>query len=44
MPEKAGVELLTENTYDERFLGTKKLLLTGLVTQTYTLLLLTMLN
>lgn len=33
MPVKSGVELLTEVELDYRFLGTKKLLLTGLATQ-----------
>jgi len=33
MPGKTGVELLTEVELDNRFLGTKKLLLTGLATQ-----------
>ena len=33
MPGKSGVELLSEVEQDERFLGTKKLLLTGLATQ-----------
>ncbi|WP_354625252.1 response regulator [Psychromonas sp. MME2] len=33
MPEMSGVELLTKVAADRRFLGTKKLLLTGLATQ-----------
>lgn len=33
MPEMSGVELLTKVALDRRFLGTKKLLLTGLATQ-----------
>jgi len=33
MPGKSGVELLSEVANDERFLGTRKLLLTGLATQ-----------
>lgn len=33
MPEMSGVELLTKVAVDRRFLGTKKLLLTGLATQ-----------
>ncbi|TEW56006.1 response regulator [Psychromonas sp. RZ22] len=33
MPGKNGVELLTEIEMDNRFMGTKKLLLTGLATQ-----------
>lgn len=33
MPEQSGVDLLTEVALDARFLGTKKLLLTGLATQ-----------
>ncbi|MFT6986843.1 MAG: two-component system chemotaxis response regulator CheY [Psychromonas sp.] len=37
MPEKSGVELLTEVASDNRFLGTKKLLLTGLATQADTI-------
>jgi len=37
MPEKSGVELLTEVAKDNRFLGTKKLLLTGLATQADTI-------
>lgn len=37
MPEKSGVELLTEIALDNRFLGTKKLLLTGLATQADTI-------
>ena len=37
MPEKSGVELLTEVELDSRFLGTKKLLLTGLATQADTI-------
>ncbi len=37
MPEKSGVELLTEVALDNRFLGTKKLLLTGLATQADTI-------
>lgn len=37
MPEKSGVELLTEVAMDSRFLGTKKLLLTGLATQADTI-------
>ncbi|WP_019613794.1 response regulator [Psychromonas ossibalaenae] len=37
MPEKSGVELLTEVALDHRFLGTKKLLLTGLATQADTI-------
>ena len=37
MPEKSGVELLTEVAVDERFSGTKKLLLTGLATQADTI-------
>tara|TARA_R110001583_G_scaffold11285_1_gene51290 strand:- start:47 stop:520 length:474 start_codon:yes stop_codon:yes gene_type:complete len=37
MPEKSGVELLTEVELDKRFLGTKKLLLTGLATQADTI-------
>lgn len=37
MPEKSGVELLTEVALDPRFLGTKKLLLTGLATQADTI-------
>jgi two-component system chemotaxis response regulator CheY len=37
MPEKTGVELLTEVELDPRFLGTKKLLLTGLATQADTI-------
>ncbi|WP_022942312.1 response regulator [Psychromonas hadalis] len=37
MPEKSGVELLTEVELDPRFLGTKKLLLTGLATQADTI-------
>jgi two-component system chemotaxis response regulator CheY len=37
MPEKTGVELLTEVALDTRFLGTKKLLLTGLATQADTI-------
>lgn len=37
MPEKSGVELLTEVTKDNRFIGTKKLLLTGLATQADTI-------
>ncbi|MGB5445158.1 MAG: response regulator [Psychromonas sp.] len=37
MPEKSGVELLTEVAQDDRFLGTKKLLLTGLATQADTI-------
>ncbi len=38
MPEKTGVELLTEVELDSRFLGTKKLLLTGLATQADTII------
>jgi two-component system chemotaxis response regulator CheY len=37
MPDKSGVELLTEVASDNRFLGTKKLLLTGLATQADTI-------
>lgn len=37
MPEKTGVELLTEVESDPRFMGTKKLLLTGLATQADTI-------
>ena len=37
MPEKSGVELLSEVAEDKRFSGTKKLLLTGLATQTDTI-------
>lgn len=37
MPGKSGVELLTEVEADHRFLGTKKLLLTGLATQADTI-------
>lgn len=37
MPGKSGVELLTEIAQDNRFLGTKKLLLTGLATQADTI-------
>lgn len=37
MPDKTGVELLTEVELDNRFLGTKKLLLTGLATQADTI-------
>ena len=37
MPGKTGVELLTEVEVDPRFLGTKKLLLTGLATQADTI-------
>jgi len=37
MPGKSGVELLTEVEVDHRFLGTKKLLLTGLATQADTI-------
>jgi len=37
MPIKSGVELLTEVEQDFRFLGTKKLLLTGLATQADTI-------
>lgn len=37
MPGKSGVELLTEVELDHRFLGTKKLLLTGLATQADTI-------
>ena len=37
MPDKSGVELLTEVKSDHRFLGTKKLLLTGLATQADTI-------
>ena len=37
MPEKSGVELLTEVALDYRFIGTKKLLLTGLATQADTI-------
>ena len=37
MPGKSGVELLTEVETDHRFLGTKKLLLTGLATQADTI-------
>ncbi|MFQ3176677.1 MAG: two-component system chemotaxis response regulator CheY [Psychromonas sp.] len=37
MPEKSGVELLTEVAMDHRFAGTKKLLLTGLATQADTI-------
>ena len=37
MPGKSGVELLSEIEHDERFLGTKKLLLTGLATQADTI-------
>jgi len=37
MPEKTGVELLIEVELDNRFLGTKKLLLTGLATQADTI-------
>jgi len=37
MPEKSGVELLTEVAKDNRFSGTKKLLLTGLATQADTI-------
>ncbi|MFT7054302.1 MAG: two-component system chemotaxis response regulator CheY [Psychromonas sp.] len=37
MPEKSGVELLTEVAMDNRFIGTKKLLLTGLATQADTI-------
>ncbi|HEY7866919.1 MAG TPA: response regulator [Psychromonas sp.] len=37
MPEKSGVELLTEVAKDNRFIGTKKLLLTGLATQADTI-------
>ena len=37
MPEKSGVELLTELASDNRFLGTKKLMLTGLATQADTI-------
>ncbi|MEI6896150.1 MAG: response regulator [Psychromonas sp.] len=33
MPGKTGVELLTDVEQDPRFMGTKKLLLTGLATQ-----------
>ena len=38
MPEKSGVELLTEVAQDNRFIGTKKLLLTGLATQADTIM------
>lgn len=38
MPGKSGVDLLTEIENDGRFLGTKKLLLTGLATQADTIL------
>lgn len=37
MPGKNGVELLTEIEKDGRFIGTKKLLLTGLATQADTI-------
>ena len=37
MPGKNGVELLTEIEKDRRFIGTKKLLLTGLATQADTI-------
>lgn len=37
MPEKSGVELLTEIAEDSRFKHTKKLLLTGLATQADTI-------
>lgn len=37
MPDKTGVELLTEVELDGRFEGTKKLLLTGLATQADTI-------
>jgi len=38
MPDKSGVELLTEVAQDNRFIGTKKLLLTGLATQADTIM------
>jgi len=38
MPGKSGVELLTEVELDDRFIGTKKLLLTGLATQADTIM------
>lgn len=37
MPQKNGVELLVEIEMDNRFIGTKKLLLTGLATQADTI-------
>lgn len=37
MPGKSGVDLLTEVEMDNRFIGTKKLLLTGLATQADTI-------
>ena len=37
MPEKTGVDLLTQVELDSRFIGTKKLLLTGLATQVDTI-------
>lgn len=37
MPEKNGVDLLVEIEMDNRFIGTKKLLLTGLATQADTI-------
>ncbi len=37
MPEMSGIELLTEIAHDERFLGTKKILLTGLATHADTI-------
>ena len=37
MPGKSGVDLLTDVALDRRFLGTKKLLLTGLATQADTI-------
>lgn len=37
MPDKSGVQLLSEVEIDYRFLGTKKLLLTGLATQADTI-------
>lgn len=38
MPDKSGVDLLIEIENDSRFLGTKKVLLTGLATQADTIL------
>ena len=37
MPDKSGIELLTEIAHDSRFLGTKKILLTGLATHADTI-------
>lgn len=38
MPEKSGIELLTQVQLDDRFTGTKKLLLTGLATREDTII------